>query len=118
MRVHESLRAFTVCAFKVGSSRMGSNIGSVAGALLASAGPYRGSAPGLGILQKEFAERRLTATTCLNFGQTGVNEGWGAAVVVSATRACLILELSFLARNLLTVRSFQSHFSTEWTPFW
>ena len=118
MRVHESLRAFTVCAFKVGSSRMGSNIGSVAGALLASAGPYRGSAPGLGILQKEFAEGRLTATTCLNFGQTGVDEGWGAAVVVSATRACLILELSFLARNPLTVRSFQSHFSTEWTPFW
>ena len=97
---------------------MGSNIGSVAGALLASGGPYLGSAPGLGISKKEFAEGRLTATTWLNFGQTGVDEGWGAAVVVSATRACLILELSFLARNPLTVRSFQSHFSTEWTPFW
>ena len=97
---------------------MGSNIGSVAGALLASGGPYLGSAPGLGISKKEFAEGRLTATTWLNFGQTGVDEGWGAAVVVSATRACLILELSLLARNPLTVRSFQSHFSTEWTPFW
>ena len=89
-RVHESLRASSVCAIRVGSSRamsVGFLFGSLAGALSASGGPYRGSAPGSGILQMEFAEGRLTATTWLNFGQTGVDEQWGAAVVVSATRA-------------------------------